>query len=250
MVEEHFFPIGTDSLGEGYAVLIGDEFHHLAHVLRAKVGHRLTLLDGSGGVYSARVRSIGPDEAHLEILEISRAECPPIMDLALPALKTQRLDLAVEKCTEIGFKKLILFSSRRSVWKGGKREAERKKERLDRKILAACKQSGQPFFPRIETITDLEGLLERVPDYERVYLADPMGARLEETKRPQADRGILAIVGPEGGFTEGERTEIVASGALPVSLGGVRLRSETAAICLLYAIRSYLDREIDSDTLR
>lgn len=250
MAEERFFPIDADSLGEKDAVLTGDEFHHLARVIRAKVGQELTLLDGSGGVYSARVRSIGPSEAHLEILDASRAERPPMIDLALSALKAPRLDLAVEKCTEIGFGKLILFSSRRSVWKGGERETERKRERIDRKIMAACKQSGQPFFPRIEAITDLGSLLERIPGYGRAYLADPGGARLEETKRPPLDRGVFAIVGPEGGFTERERTELVASGALPISLGDMRLRSETAAICLLFALRSYLEREIDSDARR
>jgi len=246
MAEERFFPIDADSLGEEDAVLRGDEFHHLVRVVRAKVGQELTLLDGSGGVYSARVRSIGPSEARLEILETSRAERPPMIDLALPALKAQRLDLAVEKCTEIGFGKLIIFSSRRSIWKGGERETARKGERLDRKIIAACKQSGQPFFPRIEAITDLDRLIERISSYGRAYLADPGGARLESAKRPPADRPVLAIVGPEGGFTERERTELVASGAFPVSLGGARLRSETAAICLLFALRSYLERVIDS----
>lgn len=250
MAEERFFPIDADSLGEEGAVLTGGEFHHLARVVRAKVGQELTLLDGSGGVYSARVRSIGPSEAHLEILEISKAERPPVIDLALPALRASRLDLALEKCTEVGFGKLILFSSQRSIWKGGVREAERKRERFDRKIMAACKQSGQPFFPRIDAFTDLGQLLERIPGYGRAYLADPGGARLEETKGPPAGRGVLAIVGPEGGFTERERTELVVSGALPISLGGARLRSETAAICLLFALRLYLEREIDSNAQR
>jgi 16S rRNA (uracil1498-N3)-methyltransferase len=249
MTAERFFPIDSSSLGEEGAVLTGDEFHHLAHVVRAKVGQELTLLDGSGGVFSARVRSIGTDEAHLEILEASRVERPPAIDLALPALKASRLDLAVEKCTEVGFAKLIIFSSRRSIWKGGEREAARKGERLERKIMAACKQSGQPFFPRIDGFTDLGGLLERIPGYGRAYLADPGGVRLEEMKRPSADGDALAIVGPEGGFTGGERAELIASGALPVSLGGARFRSETAAICLLFALRSYLEREIDSGTL-
>jgi 16S rRNA (uracil1498-N3)-methyltransferase len=246
MTQERYFPIDSSSLGEDEAVLKGDEFHHLAHVVRAKVGQELILLDGSGGVYSARVTSIGQDEAHLEILGVSRAERPHPIDLALPALKASRLDLAVEKCTEVGFARLIIFSSRRSIWKGGEREAARKGERLERKIMAACKQSGQSFFPVIDGFTDLDGLIERIPGYGRAYLADPGGVRLDETAKSADDRGVLAIVGPEGGFTERERTELVASGALPVSLGGARLRSETAAICLLYSLRSYLERKIDS----
>ncbi len=246
MTHKHFFPIDSSSLDGEEAVLTGDDFHHLAHVVRAKVGQEFTLLDGSGGVFSARVKSIGPKEARLDILWASNEECPPKIDLALPALKAARLDLAVEKCTEIGFSKLIVFSSRRSVWKGGEREASRKRERLERKIMAACKQSGQPFFPGIDGFSDIGGLLERIPNYGGVYLADDRGEVLGGTVKRPDERGFLAIVGPEGGFTEGERAELVAAGVLPVSLGGARLRSETAAICLLFALRSYLEREIDS----
>ncbi len=246
MTLERFFPIEAGSLGEGEAVLRGGEFHHLARVIRARIGGELTLLDGSGGVYRARVKSIGADEAVLEILDSSKVARPPAIDLALPALKATRLDIAVEKCTEIGFDTLTVFSSRRSVWRGGERETQRKRERLERKILAACKQSGQPYFPRVDAPTDLGRLIERIPGYGRVYLADPSGVRLEETGVPRSEGGALAVIGPEGGFTEGERAELVARGALPISLGGARLRSETAAICLLFALRSYLEREIDS----
>jgi len=250
MTPERYFPIDADSVRGGVAVLRGGEFHHLARVVRAKAGLELTLLDGSGGVYRARVKAIGSGEAVLEILDASKADRQPAIDLALPALKAPRLDIAVEKCTEIGFDTLIIFSSRRCVWKGGEREARRKRERLERKILAACKQSGQPYFPRVDAPTGFGPLIGRMQDYGRVYLADPGGARLESKKLTRAGSGALAIVGPEGGFTDGERAELVAGGALPVSLGGARLRSETAAICLLYALRSYLEREIDSGTRR
>lgn len=250
MTEKRYFPINADSLGEGEVLLEGGEFHHLVHVIRAKEGQEITLLDGKGGIYRARVKGIGPEEAHLEILESSRAEGPAAIDLALPTIKAQRLDLAIEKCTEIGFDRLVLFSSRRSIWRGGDKEAGRKRDRLDRKIMAACKQSGQPFFPRIEAVTDMSGLLDRIPEYGRVYLADGRGAGLEKAVRPPDESGVLAIVGPEGGFTDGERTELVAAGALPVSLGSARLRSETAAICLLFALRSYFERKIDSSACR
>ena len=91
----------------------------------------------------------------------------------------------------------------------------------------------------------MSGLLARLPGYRRVYLADGGGAGLEETGGPPAEGGILAVVGPEGGLTGQERDELVSCGAIPVSLGKARLRSETAAICLLFALRSYMEREID-----
>jgi 16S rRNA (uracil1498-N3)-methyltransferase len=250
MAEKRYFPVDAGSIDEAEALLVGSEFHHLVHVIRAKAGQEVTLLDGSGGIYQARVMSIGSNEARLEIVDSSKTESAVAIDLALPAIRAQRLDLAVEKCTEIGFGRLILFSSGRSVWRGGEKEAGRKRERLERKIMAACKQSGQPFFPRIEAITDMSGLLERIPGFGRVYIADDRGSGLEEAAPPPDDSRMLAIVGPEGGFTEVERASLVAAGAVPVSLGSARLRSETAAICLLFALRSYFERKIDSDARR
>jgi 16S rRNA (uracil1498-N3)-methyltransferase len=247
MAEERYFVIDPGSVRGDGAVLRGDEFHHLVRVVRAKPGCEITLLDGSGGVHAAVVTAIGTDEAVLAIRSTSQADPPPSIDIAIAALKAPRLDLAVEKCTEIGVGRLIVFSSRRSVWRATEKEAERKRKRLERKVLAACKQSGQPFFPSVEPVVGFSSLLSLIPRYRAVYLADPGGTGIHRCQIPSPGDAVLGIVGPEGGFSDNERTELVGAGAVPVSLGSVRLRSETAALCLLFSLRSRREAEIDTD---
>jgi 16S rRNA (uracil1498-N3)-methyltransferase len=238
MNEERYFIIDQGSITGDRAVLRGDEFHHLVRVVRAKIGREVTLLDGRGGVYSAVVARIGSDEAVLDIRGIQRAGSSPAIDLALAALKAPRLDLAVEKCTEIGIGTFIIFSSQRSVWRSAERGIDRKRERLERKAIAACKQSGQAYVPSIEPITGFSAFLSIVKRYGSVYVADHAGTLLLRTEPPTRGGAVLGIVGPEGGFTDREREGLLQSGAVPVSLGSSRLRSETAAICLLFSLHS------------
>jgi 16S rRNA (uracil1498-N3)-methyltransferase len=250
MAEERYFVIEPDSLRGDSAVLKGDEFHHLVRVVRAKAGREITLLDGSGGVYSAVVTRIGADEAELGIRSTSRIGPPPAVDIAIAALKAPRLDLAVEKCTEIGTRRLIVFSSRRSVWRAQERGAEQKRGRLERKVLAACKQSGQPFIPSVEPVVEFSSLLSMIPQYHMVYLADRQGTDVFHCRTPSPSEAILGVVGPEGGLADKERAELVGAGAVPVSLGSIRLRSETAAICLLFSLRALREPVIDTDRPR
>jgi 16S rRNA (uracil1498-N3)-methyltransferase len=241
MGEIRYFAIRADAIGDGEAVLAGEEFHHLVRVVRARKGAEIRLLDGRGTVYEAVVRDIGKDRAIVDIVSSIEHGHPPEIDIAISALKAPRLDLVIEKCTEIGLRRLIIFSSERSVrtFEAGKGTV--KTERLQRKALAACKQSGQPYLPEVSLIADLGGLIDLFADYRSIFLADRGGARLigEEASRPEVP--ALGIIGPEGGLTDAERAALVSGGAGIVSLGGHRLRSETAAICLLYALRSWRD---------
>ena len=238
MAETRYFSIDPDSIHGDEAVLSGEEFHHLVRVVRARKGAQVRLLDGKGSVYTAAVRDIGGNEALLDILDRTVHERPPMIDIAISAIKAPRLDLAIEKCSEIGLRRLIIFSSERSVRKPGKREGQGKMERFRRKALSACKQSGQPFFPEIVLFGGLEDLIGHFPDYRQVFLADLGGGSSTEERIDRPEGTVIGIVGPEGGFTDEESGMIVAAGATILSLGDHRLRSETAAICLLFALRS------------
>lgn len=241
MGEIRYFAIDPGAVGGGEAILAGEEFHHLVRVVRARRGAEIRLIDGKGTVYEAVVRDIQRNEAVVDIVGSVRHENPPRIDMAVSAIKAPRLDLAVEKCTEIGFRRLILFSSDRSVRTFARGEQAVKADRLRRKALAACKQSGQPFLPEVSLVSGVGELIELFSDYRHVRLAGrggvpPFGEEAEPLEGP-----VLGVVGPEGGFTDAERGALVSAGAGIISLGCHRLRSETAAICLLFALRSLLD---------
>jgi 16S rRNA (uracil1498-N3)-methyltransferase len=193
------------------------------------------------------MRRIGAREAWFDVISCrTEREMPPV-DIAIGIIKAPRFDLAVEKCTELGVRRLIPFASERSVWRGGAAEAGRAVERMRRKILASCKQSGQPYFPGIDAPVGFEALVERLGSYAAAFLAEQHCEEGAPARVSDAGNGpVLGIVGPEGGLTPGERAGLVAGGAVPVSLGPFRLRGETAAICLAYRLIACLPRDTGS----
>jgi len=223
-------------------VLRGAEFHHSVRVSRVRPGDVVKLLDGRGVTYEARVAHVGAREVSFEVLSRERAHEGASVDIALAVIKAPRFDLAVEKCTELGIRRLIPFIAERGLWRGAADESGLKIDRIRRKIVSSCKQSGQPFFPEIAAPASLDELIERLASYAAVFLAErPSGATTTGVLEG-SDGPVLGIVGPEGGLTSDERARLVAKGAIPLSLGPFRLRSETAAICLSYRLLSGFPR--------
>jgi len=194
------------------------------------------LLDGHGGTYEARVARIGALEAVLDVISFSKAIEPPPVDIAIGIIKAPRFDLAVEKCTELGVRRLIPFRAERSVWRGADDEGDLKVERIRRKMVASCKQSGRPYFPGIDRVESFESLVERIPAYAAAFVADQHSALSASGVVQAGDGPVLGIVGPEGGLSPEETERLVAKGAKLLSLGPFRLRTETAAICLSYRL--------------
>jgi 16S rRNA (uracil1498-N3)-methyltransferase len=194
------------------------------------------LLDGRGGIYEARLTRIGTGTAELEVLAFARAIEHPPVDIAIGVIRAPRFDIAVEKCTELGVRRFIPFAAERSAWRAGEEAGDLKVERIRRKILASCKQSGRPYFPEVERIERFEALIEMISSYEAAYIAD-RESPLSEPDVAREGRGpVLGIVGPEGGLSRGEMERLAAAGARLLSLGPFRLRTETAAICLSYRL--------------
>jgi 16S rRNA (uracil1498-N3)-methyltransferase len=236
MASERFFSVTRGSEKNGVVVLDGPEFHHCVRVCRVRVGDTVKLLDGRGGTYEARVERIDEREAFLRVLAFTKADELPPIDIALGVVKAPRFDLAVEKCTELGVRRLIPFTSERCVWRDGGDAAVLKIERIQRKIIASCKQSGRPFFPEIARVVRFDALLEELPRYRTAYLADRHADTIAAAVGQTEKGPLLGIVGPEGGFNPAERDAFIEKGVLPLSLGPFRLRSETAAVCLLYRL--------------
>lgn len=125
MSSQRFFII-DGSRSEGDIVQMGEgESRHMFDVVRARAGDEVILLDGEGGTYRAVIRTGGdigglkkPSRVTAEILSVTRADRPAPVDIAIPVIRPNRLDYAVEKCVEIGVRRIIPFSCGRSVWKG------------------------------------------------------------------------------------------------------------------------------------
>jgi 16S rRNA (uracil1498-N3)-methyltransferase len=213
---------------DGRAVLVGDEARHLARVMRCTVGDEVVVFDGSGTAWRARVASIGRDEVMLDMGEAVTASrltrVPLTLAVALP--KGERQKWLVEKLTELGVERLVPLATTRGVAEATPAAVER----LSRGVIEACKQCGRDGLMQIG---GPKGVAEVVGDAGSgavLLVADRDGAPLQEIAT--AGNLVVALVGPEGGFTTEELATIEAAGGRRVSLGPHVLRVETAAIAL------------------
>ena len=228
-MSERFF-ITTQPAGDR-AVLEGDEARHLTRVLRAKVGDTVSLFDGRGREWPARVALLGRDRVELDTGEPAIDPLPPAaipLTLAVALPKGDRQKWMVEKLTELGAAKLVPLETTRGVAEA----TASAQARLERVVIEACKQCRRNTLMEIAAGRPLDRLLAEVPAGACVVIAHPGGRPLDAAAVPPTATAMIALVGPEGGFTDEELTAADRAGVIRISLGPHILRVETAAIAL------------------
>ena len=233
-----FFVRAADVTGDT-AEVRGTEFRHLQRVLRLREGDRLTLFDDTGREHAGVVLSLSPRVAHVRITasHTPARESPLAMTLYQGVAKGRKLDLVVEKATELGVHAIVPVRSARVI---GHDTSPAKVERWRRIAKSAAQQSGRVRIPDVAEVHDWDALLGTFGAYDRVFLpwelAEPRPLREVFERALPAASSVLVIIGPEGGFAAGEVERASAAGALPISLGRRILRTETAALVVLSAI--------------
>ena len=228
-MSERFF-ITTQPAGDR-AFLEGDEARHLTRVLRAKVGDTVSLFDGRGREWPARVAALGRDRVELDTAEPTSDPLPPAgipVTLAVALPKGDRQKWMVEKLTELGAARLIPLETTRGVAEA----TASAQARLERGVIEACKQCGRNTLMEIAAGRPLDRLLAEVPAGACVVIAHPGGRPLDAATVPPTATAMIALVGPEGGFTDEELCIADRAGVIRISLGPHILRVETAAIAL------------------
>jgi 16S rRNA (uracil1498-N3)-methyltransferase len=222
-MSERFFLAEPPSHGRGR--LVGDEARHLVRVMRCRVGDEVVAFDGRGTSWRARVASIGRDEAVLDlgaaVVEAATRDAPLTLAVALP--KGDRQKWLVEKLTELGVPRLVPLVTTRGVAEATPAAVER----LGRSVIEACKQCGRDTLMAIAEPRTVAEVVAAHRAMGGIVVADRGGAPLAGFDRP-----VVALVGPEGGFTAEELAAVEAAGGRRVSLGPHVLRIETAAIAL------------------
>jgi 16S rRNA (uracil1498-N3)-methyltransferase len=219
----------------GRATLVGDEARHLARVSRIGVGEAVELFDGRGLIATAEVSLVDRDRVELVISHSGPGgrglDFPLVLAAAVP--KGDRFDWLVEKATEIGVARLVPIIAARSVVD----PSAAKLDRLRRRVVEACKQSGRSRLMEIDEPMRWGAWLEsdHVDPTARL-IADPGGRPIAGALDRAA--GVAIAIGPEGGFTTEEVDAAVRAGYRPVSLGPTILRVETAALaaCAMVAV--------------
>ncbi|MGH8180936.1 MAG: 16S rRNA (uracil(1498)-N(3))-methyltransferase [Steroidobacteraceae bacterium] len=209
----------------------GDAANHIARVLRLRQGDPLTLFDGRGGEYAARVEEIRRGAVIVSVAEqspVARESSLPIT-LAQGISRGERMDWVVQKATELGVTRIIPVLTERSVVKLDAKQAERKRLHWQAIAVAACEQSGRDRIPAVDAPVSMAEFPGKADSRATRVLLSPAGSvRVADLPRPEG--GIVVLIGPEGGLADVEQRAALAAGFVAVRLGPRVLRTETAAV--------------------
>jgi 16S rRNA (uracil1498-N3)-methyltransferase len=232
----------TDRLGEpniGDSVALGgEEGRHAAVVRRIRSGETIVVSDGLGRGVRGRVLSVDRSGLVVEVTELRRAPAAPVRYVAVQALaKGDRAELAVEMLTELGVDEVVPWQASRSVVRWSADRSDKALARWTSTAREATKQSRRLRVPSVSPVVSLSELCARV-----------VAARLalalhEDTSEPisaiqlPASGEVMVIVGPEGGIAADELAQLRSAGAQVVSLGDGVLRTSTAGVVALAALK-------------
>jgi 16S rRNA (uracil1498-N3)-methyltransferase len=216
----------------------GNAANHITRVLRLRNGAEITVFNGHGGEYAARIDSIRKDKVFIDVRdhrELTR-ESSLHLTLAQGVSRGERMDLVIQKATELGVSRIVPLLTERTVVKLDATQAERKLQHWQGIIIAACEQCGRNTLPRLDEPATL-GELVRNSSGTRLLLSPDGTTRVRELA-PATH--LTVLIGPEGGLTEDEQNAAVEAGFERVRLGPRILRTETAAIAALATFQAQL----------
>lgn len=219
-----------------------DAARHAGRVLRLRVGDALTLFDGRGGEYGARITATARDQVAVEILEWRDIDVEsPLSVTLIQALQAgDKMDLTLQKAVELGATRIVPVASRRSVLKLQGERAARRVAHWRAVAVSACEQCGRNRVPVIDEIIELDRWLA-LPSPglgPRLMLAPAAADSLLSLPRPASGAEIELLIGAEGGLAPEEMAMAMAAGFQGVRLGPRVLRTETAGMAALAAIQT------------
>ena len=219
----------ADEVSGNQAALVGDHAHHLARVLRAQIGQGMDLIAG-GVVRRGVITSVRDDRIEFELAEEVVASVLPDVSLLLAIFKFDRLEWAIEKCTELGVRRIVPVIAHRTDTHLAA-AASKRLERWQRLVQQASEQSRRLDVPEVSHPVKLKDAVHQAATL-RLLLAEiekqqSLHDALEANRTSQS---LLLAVGPEGGWTEDEIALFTRQGWISTSLGETILRAETAAI--------------------
>jgi 16S rRNA (uracil1498-N3)-methyltransferase len=210
---------------------------HLA-ALRLKVGDQVTLFNGDGFESSALLAEIGKRgaSATVKYRDAIDRESPLDVRLVQGVCASDRMDLVLQKATELGVRSILPVSAARSIVRLSPERRERRETHWQNVVIAACEQCGRNRIPEVETTTSFPQFIADAPHGGTRILLSPDGA-VGFRELPVA-APVCVLIGPEGGLTPEERDVAVGAGFVPVRFGPRVLRTETAPLAALAALQA------------
>lgn len=227
--------IQSERFEEQYLALTGEEVHYLKHVLRLQKGAPLTVVDDSGQKFACSVESLDNKDARLLIVSNLDEffESPLDLRIIQAVSRTQKMELIIQRCTELGVTAFYPVITARSFRPGDEKIAAKWQKRWSLTAMEAARQCRRNIVPTIHSIRALEKVLKGLPaPYCGFFLYEKEKDRdlSIHVMKPSPRKTVYLLIGPEGGFTPEELNSVEEREFASVSLGPRILRLETAAI--------------------
>lgn len=216
--------------------------HHARDVLRLTLAAEVTLLNGLGGEYRARLVTISKRVVEAEVLEFRQreAEAPYPVTIAQSLAGGDKMDWVVEKSVELGATSIVPLAASRSVLRLSPERALKRLEHWRAIAQSACEQCGRNRIPDIAAVSPIDHWLASVREQAglKLMLSPVHATQFSSLCKPAAGTPVALLIGPEAGLSDTEEALAQSAGFQPILLGPRVMRTETAALAALAAIHA------------
>ncbi len=216
--------------------------NHLVRVMRLREGEGCVLFNGDGHDYAATVSSIGKREVqvHVDRSDALDNESPLSITLLQGIARGEKMDLILQKATELGVGRILPVNAERTEVKLDAARAEKRLAHWRSVVGSACGQSGRARIPRIDAPLSLAAAAAALPPQTLRLTLDPQGEHRLATLEAAPANGVVIAIGPEGGWSPRDRQQLADAGFQGLQLGPRILRTETAGLAAIAALQAKL----------
>lgn len=229
-------------LAVGQAVSLPEEVaNHLVRVMRLREGDGCVLFNGDGHDYSATLVESGKREARVQVTAAQPVdnESPLPVTLLQGIARGEKMDLILQKATELGVQAIVPVNAERTEVKLDAARAEKRLAHWRSVVVSACGQSGRARVPSVAPPQSVQEAARAMPGAALKLTLDPQGEHRLSTLE-SAPGGVVIAIGPEGGWSPRDRQALAAAGFQGLQLGPRILRTETAGLAAIAALQARL----------
>ncbi|MCC4633981.1 MULTISPECIES: 16S rRNA (uracil(1498)-N(3))-methyltransferase [Xanthomonas] len=214
--------------------------NHLLRVLRLREGDACILFNGDGSDYHARITVAGKREARalVERAEALSNESPLRITLLQGIARGEKMDLILQKATELGVTAIVPVNAERTEVKLDAARTEKRIAHWRSVVVSACEQSGRARVPTVAAPQGLQEAAQASDPQARRLTLDPQGEHRLSTLSADVEQGLIVAIGPEGGWSPRDRATLAAAGFTGLQLGPRILRTETAGLAAIAALQA------------
>ncbi len=224
--------------------ITGPDAHHLMHVMRAKPGQQVTVVDDMGQAACMEMTDFTAETVTMKLVGLLDADTEPPVNITLAPclLKADKMELVVQKAVELGATAVAPLRSRNCVVRYDAKKAAQRQQRWQKIADEAAKQCGRTSLIEVAAIADLIPYVQGRSGHTKLLFCyeNETQQGIKKTLREAAEEGVkdfVILIGPEGGFTLEEAEAIEQAGGASVTLGPRILRAETAAVAALTVVQ-------------